>query len=303
MHTQDIDRLRQRVTGAAGFDSTSVEVLHSWALSHVERLESPEGGTVIFKCATEPFTHEDEALIAARQAGVDVPRLLTSTRSGTTLGMLLEDLGQPCRQADDDDGVTAARQLHSAAAPDFLSPGDTDWLASLPGRALRTLAVLHENNRWADTRDIETTLRSLEKAAPARAQGATLAPFGWVHSEFHPTSLLTGPDRVHMYDLARAFHGPGLLDLASWHGTIDPANPDRTRALLERYVQAAGPEETLAVRGGLPAQDWALGWHRVWIVEWYLAQAALWISHEPDDHMYARVVRNHVEEAARLLNV
>src|SRR5699024_8599200 len=126
------------------------------------------------------------------------------------------------------------------AVPDFLSPGDTDWLASLPGRALRNLTVLHENNRWGDTEDVETVLRFLEKAASNRAQGAMLPPFGWVHSEFHPTSLMVGPDRVHMYDLARAFHGPGLLDLASWHGTIDPANPDRTRSLFERYVQAGG---------------------------------------------------------------
>jgi glyoxylase-like metal-dependent hydrolase (beta-lactamase superfamily II) len=85
---------------------------------------------------------------------------------------------------------------------------------------------------------------------------------------------------------------------------VDQAHAAKTRrAFLERYVEEGGPTQTLADRGGLCAQEWALGWHRVWIVEWYLAQAALWIADEPDDHMYARVVRTHIEEAVRLLNV
>ncbi|PWV48617.1 hypothetical protein [Nocardiopsis sp. L17-MgMaSL7] len=56
--------------------------------------------------------------------------------------------------------------------------------------------MLHENTRWADTSDIETALGLLEKAAPTRAQGPALAPFGWVHSEFHPASLLFDIDGV-----------------------------------------------------------------------------------------------------------
>jgi hypothetical protein len=303
MEQPEIDRLRREVTDKIGLEPVTVDVLHSWALSHVERLTVPGAGTVIFKCATEPFTHEDEALTSAWQAGVDVPRLHASSRGATTLGMLLEDLGQPRQQATEIDGVAAAVQLHSAAIPDFLAPGDTSWLASLPSRALRTLNVLREDDRWTDTDDIAHTLAMLQKAAPTRAEGATKPPYGWVHSEFHPTSLLVGSDRTYMYDLARAFHGPGLLDLASWHGTIEPANPAAVRHFLERYVEAGGSEEALHTRGGLTAQNWALGWHRVWIVEWYLAQAALWIAHAPDDQMYARVVRAHLVEAAELLNV
>ncbi|PWV48616.1 hypothetical protein BDW27_110169 [Nocardiopsis sp. L17-MgMaSL7] len=73
---------------------------------------------MIFKCASEPFTHEDEALIAARQAGVDVPLVLASTRGSTTLGMLLEDLGEPCCQAHDDDGGNCTPPL----SPTFSRP-------------------------------------------------------------------------------------------------------------------------------------------------------------------------------------
>jgi hypothetical protein len=280
-----------------------VQVLHSWALSHVERLTLPDGDTVVFKTAAEPFTHEDAALAGARQAGVPVPRVLAATRAAATLGMLLQDLGPSLRVPDEDDGVAAAVHLHSAAVPDFLTRTDTTWLAGLPHRAVRTLNTLREQGRWAGTDDITTTLHMLAQAAPARAEGTMLRPYGWVHSEFHPTSLIIAEGRVYALDLARAFHGPGLLDLVSWHGTTETADPDRVRSFLERYVQAGGPREALHDRGGLRAQVWALGWHRVWIVEWYLAQAVRWIANPDDDPVYERVVRSHVHEAAQLLQV
>jgi hypothetical protein len=303
LETPEIDRLRDEVTTKAGLSPASVEVLHSWALSHVERLTLADGTKVVFKAAREPFTHEDDALTGAWQAGMDVPRLLTSTRGATTLGMLMQDLGRSVREPDEADGAAAAVHLHSAAVPDFLAPGDTDWLASLPRRALRTLDVLQGQGRWEGAGDIAAVLRTLAQAGPARAEGTMLRPYGWVHSEFHPTSLIVTDERVFALDLARAFRGPGLLDLVSWHGTIIPADPDRARAFLERYVQAGGPAEALHDRGGLTAQEWALGWHRVWIVEWYLAQAAQWIANPDDDPVYERVVRAHTAEAAQLLHV
>lgn len=303
METPQIDRLREEVTTKAGLDPVSAEVLHSWALPHVERLTLPDNSTVVFKAAREPFTHEDDALTSAWQAGANVPRQLASARRATTLGMLMQDLGNSVREPDEEDGVAAAVHLHSAAVPDFLAPGDTDWLASLPRRALRTLDVLQGQGRWEEAGDIATTLRAIAQAAPARAEGTMVRPYGWVHSEFHPTSLLITHERVYVCDLARAFRGPGLLDLVSWHGTITPADPDRARAFLDRYVHAGGPAEALHDRGGLAAQEWALGWHRVWIVEWYLSQAAQWIADPAADPTYERVVRTHTAEAAQLLHV
>jgi hypothetical protein len=39
-------------------------------------------------------------------------------------------------------------------------------------------------------------------------------------------------------DLARAFTGPGLLDLASWHGTIAPPDPQAAVRLITAYIKA-----------------------------------------------------------------
>jgi len=43
-------------------------------------------------------------------------------------------------------------------------------------------------------------------------------------------------------------------------------------ALIGEYVKAGGPPEAGAPRGGLPAERWALGWHRVWVSDWYAEQ-------------------------------
>lgn len=302
MEQTDIDRLRGEVLGKAGLSPrTERTVLHSWELSHVERLDTGEE-TVVFKCATDPFTHEHDKLTAAWQAGVHVPRVLAASLKATTLGMLMQDLGIPAHPATDADGIAAALQLHSAATPDFLPPADTDWLRSLPSRALRSLALLQQD-RWADTDDITVTLQRIDKAAATRAEGAQWRPFGWVHSEFHPESLLITEKRTYTFDLARAFHGPGLLDLASWHGTVDTPDPERMRAFVETYVDEGGPAATLRDRGGLPVQNWALGWHRVWVLEWFLDQALMWINNPDNDPAYVRVVRRHANDAATLLRV
>src|SRR5690606_42028412 len=95
----------------------------------------------------------------------------------------------------------------------------------------------------------------LVRAAETRAGRAVTPPSGWVHSEFHPESVFVGDNGVYLHDFARAFHGPGLLDLASWSGTVGPPDPDRTRAFLEAYVHAGGARQALARRGGLEAQD------------------------------------------------
>lgn len=277
------------------------EPMRAWSLSAVERLHFPDGSTAIFKFAAEPFTGEDRALKLAGVHGVPVPELYASAVSGGILGMLMQDLGEPVREAADDDGVKAAVVLHRVRprrscrrpstptncgpCPCGRSPTWTTCGRSAAGNPL----------------DIAEMLSALDKVAPARAQGAELTPFGLCHSEFHHSSLHIGRMGWRLLDFARAFNGPGLLDLASWPGTQQPANVQRVRRLIEAYVAAGGSQEALAPRGGLSAEAWALGWHRVWIVEWFMDQTVRWINDPTSDPVYIKVVRRHLREAVRLL--
>ncbi|MEU9007390.1 hypothetical protein AB0D15_37185, partial [Streptomyces sp. NPDC048551] len=180
---------------------------------------------------------------------------------------------------------------------------DGTGLAALPGRALDHLQRLRKADRWTDCDDIETALGKISAAADARVQGATLDPFGWVHSEFHPTSVHIGENGWHLLDFARAFTGPGLIDLASYHGTTETPSPVRLRVFLEQYVTAGGHEDALAARGGLAAEAWALGWHRMWAVEWFMEQAIRWINDPAQDGAYIPVVRRHLGDVVQLLEV
>ncbi|MEV6973266.1 aminoglycoside phosphotransferase family protein [Kitasatospora sp. NPDC093806] len=273
-----------------------------WALSGVERLAFPGGRTAIYKYAAEPFTTEDRILRAAQKAGVPVPAVLGAIAREDHLGMIIEDLGDEQRTATDADGVVAAVALHTAHPAHFLPVLDGEALAALPGLALGHLKRLRNKGRWeGDTSDIGEMLDALAGAATKRAEGATTGPWGWVHSEFHPTSLHITTDGWRLLDFARAFIGPGLLDLASWHGTISDADPDRLRDFMAGYVAAGGHRDTLAERGGLAAEAWALGWHRLWAVEWFIEQALRWINDPSKDEVYIEAVRRHLTTAVELL--
>lgn len=274
-----------------------------WGMSGVERVTFPDGTTAVFKYAKEPFDREAQALRLAHQRGLPVPELHATAMQDTWLGMLMDDLGTPVRDADDLDGVAAAVMLHAARPAGGLPLLDKAGLAALPGRALEHLRRLRKADRWTDCDDIETTLGKISATVGTRAQGATLNPFGWVHSEFHPTSIHIGEDGWHLLDFARAFTGPGLLDLASYHGTTDTPNPVRLRVLLEQYVIAGGHQDALTPRGGLAAEAWALGWHRMWAVEWFMEQAVHWINDPAKDPMYIPVVRRHLNDVVQLLEI
>ncbi|MEV0124966.1 aminoglycoside phosphotransferase family protein [Streptomyces sp. NPDC050703] len=279
------------------------EEVRVWSMSGVERLTFTDGATAIFKYAKSPFDGEDQALRLARTLGVPVPAVHASAVRDGWLGMLLEDLGAPLRQADDLDGTAAAVVLHRARRAAALPVLDQEGLCGLPTRALEHLGHLRKADRWEDTQDIEHTLDRIVRAAEARSADATVGPFGWVHSEFHPTSLHIGRHGWRLLDFARAFTGPGLLDLASWHGTIDDPDPARMRALLEMYVSEGGTSDALAERGGLPAEKWALGWHRVWAVEWFMEQSIRWINDPATDPAYIKAVRRHLTDVLDLLEV
>ncbi|MGW2342722.1 aminoglycoside phosphotransferase family protein [Streptomyces sp. NPDC001661] len=291
---------------ATGRPTPAREEVRVWSMSGVERVAFPDRTTAIFKYAKRPFDSEDQALRLAHTLGIPVPKVYASAVRDGRLGMLIEDLGPAAREADDLDGAATAVVVHSARTAPPLAVLDEEALRALPARALDHLRALRKADRWAaeDTDDIEQALDLLARAAPHRATGATLAPFGWVHSEYHPTSLHIGRGNTwRLLDFARAFTGPGLLDLASWHGTIEDPDPARLRTFIERYVTAGGTPDALTPRGELPAEQWALGWQRVWSVEWFMEQAVRWINDPGTDPAYIKVVRRHLTDVLRLLEV
>ncbi|MBL1110462.1 phosphotransferase [Streptomyces sp. 5-8] len=279
------------------------EEVRVWSMSGVERLTFADGGTAIFKYARRPFDREDQALRLAKTFGVPVPSVHASAVLDGWLGMLLQDLGAPIREADDLDGAAAAVILHRTRTAAALPVLDQEGLRGLPARSLEHLGHLRKADRWEDTHDIEDALDRIAQAAEARSAGAAIGPFGWVHSEFHPTSLHIGRRGWRLLDFARAFTGSGLLDLASWHGTLDDPDPARLRVFLETYVSEGGTPDALAERGGLPAEKWALGWHRVWAVEWFMEQSIRWINDPATDPAYIKAVRRHLTDVLHLLEV
>lgn len=301
MDAHVIDDLYRELTHTTGIATPAREPLRIWTLSGVERLHPEGAGTVIFKYAAEPFTREDQALRLAADHKVPVPRLHASALRHGVLGMIMEDLGTPLRDATIRDGAAAAARLHAAGEVAGLDTLDEQRLAALPEQALQRLTTLQRSGRWTGVDDLADILRDLSGCASKRATGAGLVPFGFCHSEFHPTSLHIGEDGWRLLDFARAFNGPGLLDLASWHGTISDPDGPRLRELLDSYAGAGGHRQVLAVRGGLPAERWALGWHRVWVVAWFLDQSVCWINDPGTDPVYITAVRRHLREAATFL--
>lgn len=279
------------------------EEVRVWSMSGVERLTFTDGTTAVFKYAKKPFDSEDQALRLAHTLGVPVPTVASSAVLDGWLGMLLEDLGAPIREADDLDGAAAAVVLHRTRTASALPVLDQERLRTLPNRALDHLAQLRKAERWQDADDIEDALDRIAHAAEERSAGTAVAPFGWVHSEFHPTSLHIGRHGWRLLDFARAFTGPGLLDLASWHGTIDEPDPVRLRVFLETYVTEGGTPDALAKRGGLSAEKWALSWHRMWAVEWFMEQSIRWINDPATDPAYTKTVRRHLTDVLHLLEV
>jgi hypothetical protein len=291
----DASALLPPLLAAAGLEPHPVrEEIRVWARSGVERLAFADGGSAVFKYAEEPFDREHLALREAADAGVPVPAVLAANAADGLLGMLLEDLGQPARDAEERDGAEAAAVLHRAPANGRLTRLGSDALAGLPGQ------ILARANSCSLTDETIATARALASAAGQRAQGAETAPFGWCHSEFHPTSLLITADEWRLLDLARAFTGPGLLDLASWHGTLDAPDTERLTAFIDLYVAVGGTKSVLEERGGLPAATWALGWHRLWAAEWFSEQIERgWANDDPS--AWTQAIERHTLEAAELL--
>lgn len=294
MNTTDVSGLLPPLLVSAGLpDEPQREALRVWAHSGVERLHFGDGASVVFKYADAPFDTEHVALRLAASNGVPVPALRAARAIPGMLGMLLEDLGEPVRDADDRDGVRAAVHLHRVAAAPGMTRLDTAALVGLPGRITGRLQRL-------GLVDLVEKARALDAGAASRACGAELPPFGLCHSEFHPTSLHITAKDWRLLDFARAFIGPGLLDLASWHGTLDDPQPERTLDLIEFYVASGGARQALAMRGGLDAASWTLGWHRVWVVDWFAEQFERGWA-QGAEKSWAIAISRHLGEACSLL--
>jgi hypothetical protein len=285
----------------AGVRVTARDPIRVWALSGVERLHLADGSTAVLKYAVPPFTREREALAAAAAGGVPTPALRTWTVSGGMLGMLLEDLGHPTRDADAADAADAAARLHAIQyVPSLAWLGETA-LAQLPGQAIGHLNDLWTVGRYPGTGDLLTRLLALDIAAPTRAAGAERPPFGLCHGELHPTSVHVGAGGWRLVDFGMAHNGPGLLDLATWYGTRTPPDPATLRQLIDRYVAAGGHPGAHADRGGLDAAGWALAWHRIHAAAWLLEQAAARVFSPDTDARHVQVLRRQLAGAVDLL--
>lgn len=277
------------------------ERLRVWPLSGTERVHLADGSTVFLKYARKPFDTEDNVLGHVARHGLPAPALEAAIHSDHVLVMVLEDLGPQVREPDLEDAAIAAVAVHQVPPPKGLSRLDGDALAGLPHSCISRLAELHAACRWPEPdRDLDALVK-LAKYANARIESADLEPFGLCHSEFHPTSVHINENGWHLLDWARAFVGPGLLDLASWQHTTEAPDLPALDALIDAYVAAGGPETARAKRGGLPPAQWAFGWHRLWVIDWYLAQATTWIADPGSDVIYQQVIRRHLAEAVRCL--
>lgn len=303
MDSDTIQSLGDRTLTEAGLVAPwRREALRVWTLSGVERVHLADGSTVFLKYARGPFTREARVLADIARQGVPVPKLLASVADHGLAALVLEDLGEPVRDPTLRDAALAAVIVHRARPPDGLTVVDTATLPTLVASCRKSVRELADAKRWADT-DIEVEhLERLADVAPSRAQGADVLPFGLCHGEFNPTSLHIGLHGWRLVDWASVFRGPGLLDLAGWQYTTQSPDLAAFDALLDAYVEAGGPATARAERGGLPPAQWAFGWHRVHMVDWYLQQATTWIADPASDSKYQQVIRRHLSEAIACLD-
>ncbi|MER6756602.1 aminoglycoside phosphotransferase [Micromonospora echinofusca] len=298
-----VAQLRGDLLAAARRAPIRRQLIQEWELSSVERWSFADGGSLVCKIAAAPFTGEATVLRALNERESAVPVLHGYTMRPDGLGMLMDDLGQASRTATSAEAAAAARWVHAVDGIAGLAIFDQAGLTHLPRQALDALDALRRQGRYTDTRhQIGSVLRRLATIAPRLAEGTERPPFGLCHGEFHRTSLHVNRTGCHLVDWAKAFIGPGLLDLATWFGTRTPPEPRPLTRLIRAYVAAGGHPDAEADRGGLPAARWALGWHRVWAAWWLLTTTAAG-HHRPDtDRRHAHVVLRQLRGAAHLLD-
>ncbi|MFI7645142.1 phosphotransferase [Micromonospora sp. NPDC049460] len=219
---------------------TGRQAIQEWELSAVERLFLSDGSSLVCKVAATPFTGEATVLRALNEHDAAVPALHGYAMRPQALGMLMDDLGDPIRTATAAEAAAAARWVHAVADITQLPVFDQVGLARLPGQALDALDALRQQERFPDSGPIEGLLERLAAVAQRRADGAERPPFGLCHGEFHRSSLHISRTGCRLVDWAKAFTGPGLLDLATWFGTRTPPEPRRLTLNLPLVTGASG---------------------------------------------------------------
>jgi hypothetical protein len=288
---------------ATGQTTVVREEVRVWSMSGVERVAFPDGSTAIFKDAKKPFDRQDQALRLAHTLGVPVPQVHASAVLDGWLGLLMEDLGPSVREADDLDGVIADVVLHGTRTAPPLPVIDQQRTRTLPTRALEHLERPRKADRWHDANDIEDALYRIAQVAEARSAGATLEPFGWVHSEFNPTSLHICVRGWRLLDFARAFTGPGLLDLASWHGTIEPSPPSAFASSWSSTSPPAVPSTPSPRAAGSPPRTRPWAGTACAPSSGFMEQAVRWIDDPATDPAYIKAVRRHLTDVLHLLEI
>ncbi|MEV1319409.1 aminoglycoside phosphotransferase [Micromonospora arborensis] len=277
-------------------------IIHEWELSSVERWFFPDGSSLICKLTTAPFTDEATVLRALNDRQAPVPLLDGYAMRPDGLGMLMEDLGEPNRTATFAEAAAAAQWAHATAGIPNLPTFDEAGLARLPGHGLDALDELRRRGHFIhDAAGIEAALQRLAATARHKADGAERPPIGLCHGEFHRSSLHLTRTGSRLIDWAKAFTGPGLLDLATWFGTRTPTEPRFLTRLIHAYIAAGGHPDAEADRGGLPAARWALGWHRVWATCWLLTTAAAGHHQASADRRHTQLVLRQLRAAVDLL--
>jgi hypothetical protein len=291
-------RLLRAALTQAGWppDAQCDPVRHVLPFSGVWRLRQPGGGTAIYKEAWHPLDNEHTALRYARSKGLPVPQVLAAVRQDGRLGMIMTDLGLPDREATDRDAATIAAALHRIPVDRVLPVTGPAELAAMPAQ------IAASARKHGLPALVAALAARLEAIAISSASAAATPPVGLCHSEFHPESVIVRQGHWHTYDLARAFHGPGLIDIASWHGTVSAPDPQATAGLIDAYVSAGGHRSALELRDGRPPENWALGWHRIWTCNWYCQQLDLGWVPVGSLPVYGEVITRHLTEAATLLN-
>lgn len=267
MTTPDLARCED----ACQTDALTRETIYTGPYSVVERLTLPDGTTAVLKRTdARLFPLEPAALAAAARAGAPVPDLYATCTHADTTHLLMQDVGPAHRTAEPSDVAYAAARLHRYAAHvrqgDLLDEAGLTDLPARGARAVQRIPAEHPGSLAA----IRRLLARIAEQAVERAAGAHLPPFGLCHGELHPSAVHLGTGGVVLLDLAVAHTGPGLLDLAAFFGSTTRPDPAAMRHLIHQYVEAGGRPSTAAPRGGLAAEAWALGWHRVHAAIWHL---------------------------------
>jgi hypothetical protein len=239
------------------------EPIRVWARSGVERLHLAGGGTAVFKYAQDPFDREHHALALAARHGVPVPRLLAARTVPGLLGMLLEDLGHPLRDAGEHDAAQAAARVHRVPADaGWLPCLDQETLAGLPAQIAARAARLSHRTRLRlraqprppgrhSSRRRRGDAASILAATPAASADVCLSIFG-AFSFSPPRPLLAAA--AHALRPAAGSPSPCALTTTTTTSSSSPAKtPEQAPGQTEHRVEGLPGQQAYFVTN----PDWS----------------------------------------------